>query len=120
MDKKRILICDDEESIRLLLSEALKDDYEVVETGDGHDALRMVTKEHFDLLVIDIKMPQMHGIEAIERIRARNNKIPIIVCTAYQRLEDDIVLKTSDVGAFFSKPIDIKEFKQKVFEMIGV
>jgi len=118
--KKRILICDDEESIRLLLNETLCDNYEIVEVADGREALKLVTKEPFDLLIIDIKMPGMHGLEAIERIRERNIKIPIIICSAYPLMEDDIVVKTSDVAAFITKPIDIKALKAKIFELIGI
>lgn len=118
-DKKRILICDDEEPIRLLLNESLKDTYEIVEAMNGRDALRLSTKEHFDLIIIDIKMPSMHGLEAIERIRERKKNIPIIICSAYRAMEDDIVVKTSNVAAFIVKPIDIASLKSKVFELIG-
>jgi len=117
--KKRILVCDDEEPIRLLLNESLQDSYEVVEASNGRDALRLATKEHFDLIIMDIKMPSVHGLEAIERIRARNDSIPIIICSAYRAMEDDIVVKTSDVAAFMVKPIDIKALKTKIFELIG-
>ena len=117
--KKRILVCDDEESIRLLLNESLQDSYEVVEASNGRDALRLATKEEFDLIIMDIKMPHVHGLEAIERIRARNNTIPIIICSAYRAMEDDIIVKTSNVAAFMVKPIDIKALKTKIFELIG-
>ncbi len=118
--KKRILVCDDEAPIRRLLKETLQADYEIVEADDGREALRLVTKEQFDLLIIDIKMPGIHGLEAIERIRERNKDIPIIICSAYRLMEDDIVVKTSDVAAFITKPIDIKHLKAKIFELIGV
>ncbi len=117
--KKRILVCDDEESIRLLLTEALKDSYEIVEATDGREAVRTVTKEPFDLVIIDIKMPGAHGLEAIERIRQRNKVIPIIICSAYRLMEDDIVVKTSNVAAFLTKPIEIEALKAKIFELIG-
>jgi len=117
--KKRILVCDDEASIRLLLSEALKDNYEIFEAVDGREAVKMITKEPFDLLITDIKMPGTHGLEAIERIRERNKTIPIIICSAYRLMEDDIIVKTSDVAAFITKPIDIKALKSKVLELIG-
>lgn len=117
--KKRVLICDDEESIRLLLSEALNDIYEVIEASDGREALKMITKEPFDLLITDIKMPRTHGLEAIERIRERNKSIPMIICSAYRLMKDDVVVSASDVAAFFTKPIDIKALKSKVFELIG-
>ncbi|MEO0227854.1 MAG: response regulator [candidate division WOR-3 bacterium] len=118
--KKRILVCDDEAPIRALLKEVLEGDYDIVDVDDGREALRLVTKERFDLLIIDIKMPGIHGLEAIERIRERNKEIPIIICSAYHLMEDDIVVKTSDVAAFITKPIDIKTLKAKVFELIGL
>jgi two-component system nitrogen regulation response regulator GlnG len=118
--KKRILVCDDEDSIRLLLSEALEEWYDIDLAADGREALKKATNESFDLIIIDIKMPGVHGLEAIERIRQRDIKTPIIICSAYRLMQDDIVAKTSDVDAFITKPIDIKEFKEKIFELIGV
>lgn len=117
--KKRLLICDDEEPIRLLITETFKDNYHVEQAADGREALRLITKEEFDLLIADIKMPGMHGLDLIEMIRERNKEIPIIICSAYRLMEDDIVVKTSDVAAFFTKPIDITAMKRKVFELIG-
>jgi CheY-like chemotaxis protein len=117
--KKKILICDDEEAIRLLLTEVLKDDYETVDVADGRDVLMRVTKEPFDLLIIDIKMPSMNGLEVIQRIRERGIKIPVIICSAYRMMEDDVVVRTSDVAAFITKPVDIKALKAKIFELIG-
>ncbi len=118
--KKRILVCDDDGAIRKLLEETLKDDYEVVQADNGREAVKLITKEKFDLLITDIKMPGTHGLEAIERIRERNKEIPIIICSAYKLMEDDIIVKTSDVAAFFTKPIDLKSLKAKVFELIGI
>ncbi len=117
--KKKVLVCDDEDAIRLLIAETLRDSYEVVQANDGREAVRMVTREPFDLLITDIKMPGTHGLEAIERIRERNITIPIIVCSAYRLLEDDIAVKCSNVAAFFTKPIDLKMLRMKVFELIG-
>ncbi len=119
--RKRILVCDDEEAIRLLLHEALSDDYDVVLCDNGREAVKQITKENFDLLITDIKMPGgVHGLEVIERIRERNKTIPIIICSAYKLLEDDVVVKTSDIAAFITKPIEIKQLRAKIFELIGV
>lgn len=116
---KRILVCDDEEPIRLLITETFKHSYNVEQAAEGREALRLITKENFDLLIADIKMPGMHGLELIERTRERNRDIPIIICSAYRLMEDDIVVQTSGVAAFFTKPIDIKALKTKVNELIG-
>lgn len=118
-ERKRILICDDEEAIRLLLAEALQDSYDIVEASNGREALKVAATEHIDLIIIDIKMPQVHGLEAIERIRERDGKIPIIICSAYPLMEDDIVVKTSNIAAFITKPIDIESLRSKISELIG-
>ena len=52
-------------------------------------------------------------------IRERNQRIPIIICSAYRLMEDDVIVKTSDVAAFFTKPADMDALKMKVFELIG-
>lgn len=117
--KKRILVCDDEESIRLLIKETLGDSYDCVGVSNGQEALRKFSQEPFDLVIMDIKMPGTHGLDAIEQIRERNKKIPIVICTAYRLMEDDFIVKTSDVSAFFPKPLDIKALKAKIFELIG-
>jgi CheY-like chemotaxis protein len=118
-NQKRILVCDDEESIRLLICETLGDAYDIAEAADGREAVKKVTKEPFDLVIMDIKMPGTHGLEAIERIRERNQKIPIIICSAYRLMEDDVIVKTSDVAAFFTKPADMDALRTKVVELIG-
>lgn len=117
--KKRLLVCDDEEPIRLLLTESLNDIYDVVEASDGSDALRLGLKEHFDLIIMDIKMPKVHGLEAIERIRIQNPRVPIIIVSAYRPMEDDIIVKTSNIAAFMTKPIDISALRAKIHELIG-
>jgi CheY-like chemotaxis protein len=117
--KKRILVCDDEESIRLLLNETLEKQYDIDQAADGREAVKKITKEPYDLLIIDIKMPGTHGFEAIERIRERNKKIPIIICSAYRLMKDDIVVKTSDIAAFITKPVDLDSLRSKVLEAIG-
>jgi CheY-like chemotaxis protein len=117
---KRILVCDDEESLRLLIGETLGEIYEIAEASDGREAVKRVTREPFDLVIMDIKMPGTHGLEAIERIRQRNKDIPIIICSAYHLMADDIVVKTSDVAAFFTKPVDMEALRTKVGELVGV
>lgn len=117
--KKRLLVCDDEEPIRLLLTESLQDIYDIVEASNGKDALSLALREHFDLVIMDIKMPQVHGLEAIERIREKDKRIPIIIISAYRPMEDDIIVRTSNVAAFITKPIDIAALRAKIFELIG-
>lgn len=117
---KNILITDDDQSIRLLFKEVLTSaGYHVVEAGNGREAIKIITKEPIDLLILDIKMPDVHGVEALQRIRSRKKNLPVIVCTAYKHMKDDVTIQTSDVAAFLTKPVDINELTKTVKGIIG-
>ena len=120
MGKKKVLVCDDEESIRLLLQEALGDFWEVTTAVDGREALTLATTGRFDLMIVDIKMPLLNGVDLINRLKERGIGIPILVCSAFRHLGDDYLKPSSGVAGFFPKPIDLKELKAKIFELIGV
>ncbi|MEW6684907.1 MAG: response regulator [Candidatus Edwardsbacteria bacterium] len=116
---KHILVADDEAHIRLLFEEILTEEgYKVTTVGSGREALRKLLNEEFDLAIFDIKMPDMHGLEVIERIRGLKNPIPIIICTAYKHLQDDYVVGTAGVTAYLTKPVNIEEVKKKVKEIL--
>jgi CheY-like chemotaxis protein len=118
--KKKILVCDDEEAIRMLLKEALGDFWEVTTAGDGRESLTLATTSQFALMIVDIKMPLLNGIELINQLKERGIGIPILVCSAYRHLADDFLKPSSGVAGFFSKPIDLKELKSRIFDLIGV
>ncbi len=108
----RLLFVDDEESIRLLYKEEFGDrGYDVVLASNGEEALEKFAATDPDLLVIDIKMPGMDGIEVLKRIREQSRKVPVILCTAYgeykQNLEtwasDDYVVKSANLETLFRK-----------------
>ena len=109
---KKILFVDDEESIRLLYQEEFGDrGYEVVLASTGEEALEKYASINPDLLVIDIKMPGMDGIEVLNRSREQSREIPVILCTAYgeykQNFEtwasDEYVVKSANLETLFSK-----------------
>lgn len=108
MDKKplRILLVDDEAIIRLDLREMLKEHgHQVVaEAGDGDQAVELAAQHHPDLIIMDIKMPKVDGLEAVARIN-QDRRIPTIMLTAYSQPE--LVEKAVGLGvfAFLVKPI---------------
>jgi len=107
-----ILFTDDEESIRLLYCEEFEEaGYDVVVAASGEEALEKFAETQPDLLVVDIKMPGMDGIELVRRIRELNTEVPVILCTAYgeyrQNLEtwasDDYIVKSANLEGLFEK-----------------
>ncbi|MGQ0722421.1 MAG: sigma-54-dependent transcriptional regulator [Candidatus Eiseniibacteriota bacterium] len=99
MAEGRILIVDDEEGLRRLLSILLsKEGYEVVAAANGSDAIAQFEKNVVDLVITDIKMPGMSGIELLQAIRALDPAVPVIVMTAYASL--DTAIEAVNQGAF--------------------
>jgi DNA-binding response OmpR family regulator len=110
----RILLADDEETIQTLLTYPLeKDGYEVVTAGDGREALDRFAQEQFDLVIVDVMMPRLDGLEVCRRIRARAN-VPIIMLTAKGEEEDRV--RGLDIGAddYITKPFSLREFRSRV------
>jgi DNA-binding response OmpR family regulator len=110
----RVLLADDEEAIQTLLTYPLeKDGYEVVAAGDGREALDRFAEQHFDLVVLDVMMPRVDGLEVCRRIRARAT-VPIIMLTAKAE-EGDRVLGL-EIGAddYITKPFSLREFRSRV------
>jgi CheY-like chemotaxis protein len=82
MSLKKILIADDEDEMREELSIILKDEgYDVCTAGDGKAALKLITKQKFDLLLLDLKMPILNGFEVLEALHESKVKIKTIVLT---------------------------------------
>ncbi|HBE73751.1 MAG TPA: two-component system response regulator [candidate division Zixibacteria bacterium] len=118
-EMKKILVADDEANIRLFFDELLSDSgYQVTAVGTGREALRKLLKERYDLLVADVKMPDLNGLELLERIRELGNGIPVIICTSFKHLQEDYVVNTSGVSAYVTKPVNVEDFRNKVREIL--
>jgi len=83
----RILIADDEEGIRESLNLILSENYDLIFAVDGQETLNRLTTEKFDLVLMDIKMPKMDGLEVMKRLKEQQISVPVLVLTAYQSLE---------------------------------
>ena len=105
---KTILVADDDENIRLLLETELSlQGYQVVLANNGLEALTKIKDRTPDLLILDIKMPDMHGLEVLDAIRKENKKFSIIICSAYEEMRHDYTIWASRVAGFITKPIDL-------------
>ncbi|WP_369901703.1 response regulator [Bacillus manliponensis] len=120
MDGK-ILIVDDQYGIRVLLHEVFqKEGYQTFQAANGFQALDIVNKDCPDLVVLDMKIPGMDGIEILKRIKDINKDIKVILMTAYGEL--DMIQEAKDLGALmhFAKPFDIDEVRKVVRDELAV
>lgn len=117
--KEKILIVDDQFGIRILLNEVLqREGYETFQAANGMQALEIVKQHSPDLVLLDMKIPGMDGIEILKRMKQLKKEIRVIIMTAYGEL--DMIQKAKDLGALthFSKPFDIEDIKRAVKEVV--
>ncbi len=110
----RILLVDDEHAIQTLLSYPLrKDGYEVVQATDGQAALARFVEGTYDLVVLDLMLPKLDGLEVCRRIRARST-VPIIMLTARAEEVDKVVGLELGADDYITKPFSMREFRSRV------
>ncbi|HEY7967913.1 MAG TPA: response regulator transcription factor [Solirubrobacteraceae bacterium] len=110
----RILLVDDEQAILTLLSYPLQQDgYDVVRAADGQEALDRFDESEFDLVVLDVTMPHMDGLEVCRRLRAASS-VPIIMLTAKTEEIDKVVGLELGADDYITKPFSIREFRSRV------
>jgi two-component system, response regulator, stage 0 sporulation protein F len=115
---KTILVVDDDEAIRTLLQEELEEDgYKVIIATNARDALKIVAAEPLDLVILDIRMPGMDGLEALPRILGIKEGLPVILNTAYSQFQESFMSWAAD--AYVVKSSDLTELKEKVKELIN-
>ena len=110
----RILLVDDEQPIQTLLSFPLqRDGYEVVQASDGREALARFSEQTFDLVVLDVMLPKMDGLEVCRRLRARSS-VPIIMLTAKSEEIDKVLGLELGADDYITKPFSMREFRSRV------
>jgi len=110
----RILLVDDEQAVQKLLTYPLrKEGYEVVEARDGQEALDRFGEERFDLVVLDIMLPKLDGIEVCRRLRTRS-QVPIIMLTAKGDEVDKVAGLEMGADDYITKPFSVREFRSRV------
>jgi two-component system, NtrC family, response regulator HydG len=111
-EKPKILVVDDERSHRMMLRAVLKEDgYAVTEAADGTDAVKAVEMEAFDLILMDIRMTAMDGIEALTEIRKISPLVPVLIMTAYASVKTAVEALKAGAFDYLTKPLDIEELK---------
>ncbi len=106
-DKARILVVDDEPSARTGLEKLLKQEgYEVDVAGDGHSALSLASERPPDLVVTDLKMPGMDGVELLKKLHDQDRDLPVIVATAFGDVASAVSAMRAGAEDYLTKPID--------------
>jgi DNA-binding response OmpR family regulator len=113
-DSSTILLVDDEDAVRKVLAFPLeRDGYTVVQAADGEEALRLFADRSVDLVVLDIMLPKLDGLEVCRRLRATSS-VPIIMLTARDDELDKVIGLELGADDYITKPFSIREFRSRV------
>ncbi len=113
--KLRVLVVDDEPTLRLGFAYALSNRHTVVETAsNGRTALERINSERFDIMILDLRMPEIDGTSVIEELRATGNKLPVVLCSA--ALSPNVALRAIRDGVvdFLLKPVRPVDLRQAI------
>ncbi|MGE0491859.1 MAG: response regulator [Vulcanimicrobiota bacterium] len=116
---KRVLVCDDQPALREVLRDALADlrgDLEVIEAGDGKAALGLLSDKAYDLVFLDVEMPQLDGFETLKALRAKESgrRTPVVMVTGMNTEEHIISGWQLDADGYISKPFNLDEIAEAV------
>ena len=116
---KRILLVEDETNIRNLVKMNLElEAYEVVATGEGKQAVKFFHGQHFDLLILDVMLPEVSGFQICEQVRLTNMEVPIIFLTAKDTAADRIAGLKKGADDYLTKPFNLEELLLRVKKLI--
>jgi excisionase family DNA binding protein len=118
--RSTILVVDDEEAIRDLMVSALATKTrDVLTAGSGEEALEIVKRADVDLVLLDLAMPGMNGVDTFREIHALRPVLPVMIVTAYP--DSDLMVKALEIGPFsmISKPVDLVQVQKTVDRIVG-
>ena len=117
----KVLVVDDEDDIVEVIQDRLEAyGFTVVTAGNGVEALRKLSTEMFDGVFLDVKMPEMGGIETLEHIRQRDRKIPVIIITSSSTREAAIEAMAKGASEYVLKPFEWEELKTKIEQVYKI
>ncbi|OAV46272.1 response regulator transcription factor [Lewinella sp. 4G2] len=115
----RILLVEDEENIRETVKLNFEmEDYEVVTAADGRTALKHAAEQHFDVMVVDVMLPEVNGFQVVEQIRLSDRETPIIFLTAKDQAQDRIEGLKKGADDYLTKPFVFEELHLRVRRLI--
>jgi two-component system, NtrC family, response regulator len=115
----RILVIDDDENIRKVVCAILKDKgYEVDQAGSGGEAIAKTGQNHYDLMLVDIRLPDMEGTELLARIHETIPRIRKIMVTGYPTLQNAVSAVNQGADAYIMKPFDVEKMLCTIEEQL--
>ncbi len=118
--KFSILLVEDEENLQEALKLNLElEDYEVTSAYDGVEALKAVEQEHFDLIILDVMLPELDGITVCETIRLKNHDLPILILSAKNSSADRVLGLKKGADDYLTKPFNLEELLLRVNKLIN-
>lgn len=117
--KQSILLVEDEENLQEALKLNLElEDYEVTSAWNGVEALELIQKEYFDLLILDVMLPELDGISVVESIRLQNNDIPVLILSAKNSSADRVLGLKKGADDYLTKPFNLEELLLRVSKLL--
>jgi DNA-binding response OmpR family regulator len=114
--KNKILIIEDDENERMLYKEELeKEGYEILTASSGKEGLSIIEKESLNLVILDLRMPEMDGLEVLGKILSKRKHLPVIIYSSYSQYKNNFLSWAAD--AYIIKSSDMSELKNKIREL---
>lgn len=118
--ERQILVIDDDEGITTSISRLLEDKYTVYSANSGYEGLRRVNELHPNLVLLDLKLPDIGGMEVLEKLKELDNCISVIVMTAYGRVEEAVCSIRLGAADFIIKPFDDKKLRGNIEKLFSL
>ena len=118
MKKQTLLICDDESGIRDALTLILEERYALVYAANGEEAVDLIRQQAVDLVIIDIKMPKMSGLDALKRMKWFRPELPILMITGYESSETATQATNLGVSGYIVKPFEKRQIQEQVEKLL--
>ena len=112
--KPTILIADDEQKARKVLTIGLSDKYNVISVNNGKEAVKELAENNVDLILTDLKMPEMDGIELLEFVKQKYKNIPVVIITAFGSVDNAVEAMKLGALDYMTKPVDLDELEKLI------